>query len=344
MPWEAAAGPVAALIIAAAALTLTPVWMRPGTYFGVRVAPEYGATAQAQQSRRSFLFAVWAATAFAVALSLGTAAMGKPWLGSFGFLVQLGAATAAFRAGWRKTKPHGLEPPSTRTAHLFTASPSLPGGAAAVAAPFLVLAGVSVYLLTRWDSIPSRFPIHWNLQGHANGWSERSFLGVFGPILIAFAVLVFIVSILAILTSAAPRAPAGGGLDRRNRAALAVPVIVMWIIAIVFSLAALTPLILRNGQFPIPPAVVILIPIAGVIAGIWLLMRAGAAAGETAADNTPNACWKWGQFYYNPDDPSIMIEKRFGIGYTLNFARWPSWLLLGGTLALPIAIVLFARH
>ena len=31
--------------------------------------------------------------------------------------------------------------------------------------------------------------------------------------------------------------------------------------------------------------------------------------------------WKWGMFYYNPDDPAIWIEKRFGIGWTLNFAN-----------------------
>jgi uncharacterized membrane protein len=40
-------------------------------------------------------------------------------------------------------------------------------------------------------------------------------------------------------------------------------------------------------------------------------------------DRTPDACWRWGLFYVNPADPSILIEKRFGIGYTLNFGnRW----------------------
>ena len=28
-------------------------------------------------------------------------------------------------------------------------------------------------------------------------------------------------------------------------------------------------------------------------------------------------------FYVNRDDPSIMVEKRFGVGYTINFGnRW----------------------
>ena len=31
--------------------------------------------------------------------------------------------------------------------------------------------------------------------------------------------------------------------------------------------------------------------------------------------------WKLGLFYYNPDDSSIWVEKRFGIGLTVNMDR-----------------------
>ena len=31
--------------------------------------------------------------------------------------------------------------------------------------------------------------------------------------------------------------------------------------------------------------------------------------------------WKMGAFYFNKNDPSVFVEKRFGIGYTLNFAN-----------------------
>jgi uncharacterized membrane protein len=37
--------------------------------------------------------------------------------------------------------------------------------------------------------------------------------------------------------------------------------------------------------------------------------------------------WKFGMIYYNKNDPSIFVEKRFGVGFTINFAN-------------PIAIVL----
>src|SRR5690606_38624665 len=34
-----------------------------------------------------------------------------------------------------------------------------------------------------------------------------------------------------------------------------------------------------------------------------------------------DAHWKGGLFYFNKNDPSIFVEKRFGVGWTLNFAN-----------------------
>lgn len=38
--------------------------------------------------------------------------------------------------------------------------------------------------------------------------------------------------------------------------------------------------------------------------------------------------WKLGLFYFNKEDPSIFIEKRFGIGFTVNFANPISILII----------------
>jgi uncharacterized membrane protein len=44
----------------------------------------------------------------------------------------------------------------------------------------------------------------------------------------------------------------------------------------------------------------------------------GAPLTNGVADNSR---WYLGGFYVNPDDPSILVEKRFGIGYTINFGN-----------------------
>jgi uncharacterized membrane protein len=50
--------------------------------------------------------------------------------------------------------------------------------------------------------------------------------------------------------------------------------------------------------------------------------------------------WKLGQLYYNPDDSAIFVEKRFGIGFTNNWARPLSWIILIGILLLTAAIAI----
>ncbi|WP_183575395.1 DUF5808 domain-containing protein [Mucilaginibacter sp. X5P1] len=56
--------------------------------------------------------------------------------------------------------------------------------------------------------------------------------------------------------------------------------------------------------------------------------------------------WKWGIFYYNPNDPNVMVEKRSGLGWTFNFGHNVSLIIMGvilltiiGTLLLSFGIL-----
>jgi uncharacterized membrane protein len=49
-----------------------------------------------------------------------------------------------------------------------------------------------------------------------------------------------------------------------------------------------------------------------------------------------------GLFYVNGEDPALMVEKRFGIGYTINFGHPGAWLVIGTLVA--VAIVLAASR
>jgi len=50
--------------------------------------------------------------------------------------------------------------------------------------------------------------------------------------------------------------------------------------------------------------------------------------------------WKWGVFYFNPNDPAVFVEKRFGLGTTLNFARWQAWACIVGVFVLIWVIII----
>jgi uncharacterized membrane protein len=78
--------------------------------------------------------------------------------------------------------------------------------------------------------------------------------------------------------------------------------------------------------------------------GTRLAGAAGSAAGGTApvGDRTPDKYWKLGLFYVNRDDPAVFIEKRFGVGYTLNFGHPGVWIGLAVLVAVTVAIALLA--
>jgi uncharacterized membrane protein len=50
-------------------------------------------------------------------------------------------------------------------------------------------------------------------------------------------------------------------------------------------------------------------------------------------DPNPNH-WKLIIFYYNPDEPRLVVPKRTGIPLTLNFARPAAWVIVGTIVAL----------
>jgi uncharacterized membrane protein len=63
---------------------------------------------------------------------------------------------------------------------------------------------------------------------------------------------------------------------------------------------------------------------------LYLMFRygQGGARLERAAGEAPltdgladNRRWVLGMFYVNRDDPAFLVEKRFGLGYTINFGN-----------------------
>lgn len=54
--------------------------------------------------------------------------------------------------------------------------------------------------------------------------------------------------------------------------------------------------------------------------------------------------WKLGSIYYNPDDPAIFVQKRFGVGWTNNFAHPISWVMIGGLVVIIIVFVKLSSH
>ena len=53
--------------------------------------------------------------------------------------------------------------------------------------------------------------------------------------------------------------------------------------------------------------------------------------------------WKWGMIYYNPYDPKVVVPKRFGLGWTFNFAHKFSWIFLLVIIGIAVGVGVLAR-
>jgi uncharacterized membrane protein len=56
---------------------------------------------------------------------------------------------------------------------------------------------------------------------------------------------------------------------------------------------------------------------------VVILVKYSRAPKQAAADSRH---WKYGLFYINRDDPSIFVENRLGLGYTINLGKWQATL------------------
>ena len=86
----------------------------------------------------------------------------------------------------------------------------------------------------------------------------------------------------------------------------------------------------------VAPSIWILLGPVLLIAALSLLLPLLARTGR----RPPEDHWK-GVFYSNPEDPALLVPKRYGVGYTLNFGNPWSWVVLALLLlmvALPVAL------
>jgi uncharacterized membrane protein len=54
----------------------------------------------------------------------------------------------------------------------------------------------------------------------------------------------------------------------------------------------------------------------------------GGKGDESEINQDEDHYWKLGQIYFNLGDPALFVEKRFGIGWTVNFGRPLAWIIL----------------
>ncbi len=216
----------------------------------------------------------------------------------------------------------------------------------------IVIAATLVISYLGYGLMPERIPMHAGFDGTINGWADRTPWVILIPVLIqAFLALCLTLSHWMILRSKRaldPDAPQSSALAyalfaRAQAWYLIVGGLFMCIMMIGIPLAMMQMITLMQAGLLLLVGAVILIIGAFIIAVLYGQSGARVALHPKQAHTTittdDDKFWKAGVFYFNPDDPSMFVPKRFGIGWTGNFARPGIWIFLVGIIVLCVLLI-----
>lgn len=331
----------------------TPWLTRGREAFAVSVPETAQADPRIRRMRRVFLAIVLAISA---ASAVATLALSSAFPLAMAAVVCVPVAAGfalmlAFRARVRAIKrAEGWE---TRAARLAAVA-----GAADANAPrplplswdllyVPVILATLALTLALYPTMPDPVPVHFDAAGAVDDWMAKGWQVVAMPLAVqAFMALCLTAAHWQMLRSRRPVAPesptasalAYGMFARAQSLTLLVTGLV------IVTAIALMPLsfagVVTPGQSIVALLVICvaaIVPNVGVSlvygqAGSRLLRRMG-AAGELDFDD--DAQWRLGVFYLNREDPSVVVPRRFGVGWAMNWGNPRSW----GLVALFVAAI-----
>ncbi len=222
-------------------------------------------------------------------------------------------------------------------------------------APHVLLVAVTAGV-TAWrePALGEWIPIHWDYLGTVT-LTENGFLSLYQLVLLqVFLVVLFYV--LLMMTARSKKVIRSDDPQASRRASYRFKKLwCAYLIAIGFFTIALIGLlqfaVLELCPFSwVLPGIAVFSILSGVPALVLVFYTGQGGSRLLRIDSRSDAIdpreddryWKLGCLYYNPDDPSLMVEKRFGIGWTMNMARPAAWVILAVLLVMLAAGILAA--
>lgn len=217
-----------------------------------------------------------------------------------------------------------------------------------------VILGTVCLGLALYPGMPGMLPMHADFTGNVNDYVPKTLGSAIGfPVALeVFMAACFVFSHWMILRSkrpADPSAPATSalayGLFARAQSVLllATGVLMSGGTGLLFLLSSAG--LIELGQAGLVVTLLCIPIVVGSVALSVVYGQAGSRVfrrmrdnGELLADDDEH--WKLGVLYFNREDVSIFLPKRFGIGWTMNLARPGAWAIALGFLVLTVAFIL----
>ncbi|HKT56823.1 MAG TPA: DUF5808 domain-containing protein [Microbacterium sp.] len=229
-----------------------------------------------------------------------------------------------------------------------------------VASVVLLAVAYAVGILL-YPSLPGRLPTHWGFDGQPDVYADKNAWTVFGPLFIGTVVVagLFALSFLGrvVPIRALPGADAATNARRQHDMRSAMSSLIgrlMFLISLEFAWATVGPRLFPELARTSAAGAIVVVALMFVIIVLfivrWRRLMVGDArlvAAERAAHGTVDTpdddrFWKAGLLYVNRDDPALFVQRRFGVGWTVNLGH-PAGVVIGVIVALVIVgVVTFA--
>ncbi|TJY38927.1 DUF1648 domain-containing protein [Cohnella pontilimi] len=341
------------------ALALHPYIAAKAVLFGVYVPESDRSDPLVTGMRRRFALSVFfaavlgdAAAARVVVASGGSDEVLMPVLFAIQILTVVIAYVRFRKAALQLKKDRGWESPAQagkRVVNLQFHERSKSFNSAWYAVHLLIVAVSVIGAIVMWDRIPETLVTHYNGRWEADGWSEKSTGSVFQFNFIQLGMIVLFLLIHAtvrhakqVLDPAQPEKSMAREIRFRKQNAVFLWALSLMVVAL-FSL--IQGSILYNWNHETVIAISIIFPAAVILFLILFMIYLSKQGWEGPNDPAFLEDNKWkagGLFYYSKEDPALLVPKRIGLGYTINFAHPIGWVILGVILAAPLLIVIIS--
>lgn len=219
--------------------------------------------------------------------------------------------------------------------------------------PFVITLITTVLTLNNYDIMPNKIPMNYNLSGVVTNWAIKSYKTVLiMPLMQVYLIAIFLI-INIVIAKAKQQVSSENPKDSLNRNIIfrrrwsAFLIISSFASTLLLSLMQLSLIYPINDKALMIASLIFTIGI--LIGAIFLAITTGQGGSRLKTkvtrdgeviDRDDDRHWKLGMFYFNRDDPSIFLEKRFGVGWTNNWAHPLSWLFIIGIIVIGVGLPL----
>ncbi|MCG5104983.1 DUF1648 domain-containing protein [Oceanobacillus alkalisoli] len=219
---------------------------------------------------------------------------------------------------------------------------------------FFITFIVIFFTFKNYHLLPERIPMQYDFSGEVTSWADKSYRSaLLFPVLMLYMTLIFLF-VNTIISRAKQQIDSEDPEKSLKQNAMFRRRWSLFTIIGGISLTSLFAFAQASLFFNFSPAVFMIITLGFTVlfigGSIYLSFTTGQGGsrikhGTMSKDGKTinrddDKYWKLGVIYFNRNDPALFLEKRFGVGWTINLARPLAWmtllLIIGFAMLIPL--------